>query len=150
MSHPSICFCVECMDGLRDTAEAFPPPVPSIPPGSTLPDSGQREAFTTGAVRDAAEDKPRFGLIPVEVLKRYAMRYTDGAKKYGEWNWQKGIPLLRVYESLLRHVFAWREGDKSEDHLAAVLWNAGAIMWYEEQIKKGLLPASLAEGMPNV
>lgn len=95
-------------------------------------DSGERQGFDTGAVRDSQEGKPRYGLVPVEPLRRLAMHYTNGANKYEDNNWKLGIPMSRTWESLERHVQAFKEGDKVEDHLAAIAWNAFALMWYEE------------------
>lgn len=97
-------------------------------------DSGKRQDFETGARRDTQDNKPRFALIPAEPLTRLAMHYTHGANKYGENNWTKGMPMSRALESLERHVQAYKLGDVGEDHLAAVAWNAFALMWYEERM----------------
>jgi hypothetical protein len=35
------------------------------------------------------------------------------------------------------------EGDNTEDHAAAILWNASAWCWTEEQINNGKLPKEL-------
>lgn len=90
-----------------------------------------KEQFPTGSQRDTQTDKPRYDLIPVEPLRRLAAHYALGGKKYGDNNWRLGQPNSRVYASLLRHVYAWAEGDESEDHLAAVAWNAFALMYNE-------------------
>lgn len=95
-------------------------------------DSGEREEFETGSRRDTQEGKPRFDLIPTGPLTRLAHLYGRGAEKYDDWNWAKGQPLSRVYASMFRHMIAWREGDRSEDHLAAVAWNAFALMHFED------------------
>jgi hypothetical protein len=71
---------------------------------TSVKDSGERQEFETGARRDTQEGKPRFGLIPPYPLRRLAMHYTNGADKYGENNWTKGIPCSRTWESLERHV----------------------------------------------
>jgi hypothetical protein len=97
-------------------------------------DSGERQEFETGAKRDTQDGKPRYGLVPVEPLLRLAMHYTKGADKYDDNNWKKGIPMSRSWESLERHVQAFKAGDKVEDHLAAIAWNAFALMWYEEKM----------------
>ena len=96
-------------------------------------DSGKRQEFSTGMVRDTQDDKPRYDLIPIEPLKRLADLYMRGAIKYTDNNWKKGQPLSRAYASLFRHMIAWRSGDREEDHMAAVAWNAFAIMYYEER-----------------
>lgn len=98
-------------------------------------DSGEKEVFNSGAQRDSGQEKPRFDLIPPLALERVADLYTRGAKTYGERNWEKGIPMSRCYASLLRHAFQFGQGDDSEDHLAGVVWNAFAIMHFEETMQ---------------
>lgn len=94
-------------------------------------DSGEREGFGTGSVRDTQDGKPRFDLIPPGPYRRLAMLYARGAEKYGDSNWQLGQPTSRTIASLERHVQDWKGGDKVEDHMAAVAWNALNIMFYE-------------------
>jgi hypothetical protein len=96
-------------------------------------DSGKRRFFKTGAVRDTDINKPRYDLIPPQALWRVAMLYARGAAKYGENNWQKGIPSQQMLASAMRHMEAYRCGDDSEDHLAAVVWNVLALMQYEAE-----------------
>ena len=55
----------------------------------------------------------------------------------------KGMPLGRLFDSMMRHLLAAAEGDDSEDHLGAILWNASAWIWTEDRINKGLLPKAL-------
>lgn len=105
--------------------------------------SGEKEVFTSGYQRDSQETKTRYDLIPVGSLKRVAGIYGRGAKLYGDNNWKNGCPYSRMYASLLRHVLAFREGDTSEDHLAAACWNAMGIMFYQDQIEAGKLPKEL-------
>lgn len=108
------------------------PTKPELSPGGYVTkDSGERQEFSTGAVRDTQEGKPRYSLIPPAPLKRLAELYTRGAEKYDAYNWHKGQPTSRIFDSLLRHIEAYRLGDRSEDHLAAVSWNAFAMMEFE-------------------
>lgn len=95
-------------------------------------DSGERQQFDTGAQRDTQADKPRYDLIPTFALERVAGLYARGAEKYNDNNWHKGIPYSRCLASLERHLHQWKQGERDEDHLAAVVWNALAIMHYEE------------------
>lgn len=107
-------------------------------------DSGKREEFSTGAVRDTQENKPRYDLIPISVLERLAVHYGLGAQKYATRNWQKGQPISRYYASLQRHLMALiKNADDEEDHAAAVIWNAVAVAWTIEQIEKYNLPSEL-------
>lgn len=102
----------------------------------SVQDSGKREQFETGAVRDTQEGKPRFDLIPVEALNRLAKHYANGAKKYGEENWRKGLPLDRCFSSALRHLYQYKMGDDSEDHLSAVVFNVFCILTNEEVMQE--------------
>jgi hypothetical protein len=95
---------------------------------SELKDSGKMQEFNTGAHRDSDEGKGRFDLIPYEALQRLAVVYQKGAKKYGENNWKKGMPIERFADSGCRHIYKYLAGWKDEDHLAMALWNiCGAI-----------------------
>lgn len=105
--------------------------MPQIEEGFVIKDSGERQGFDTGAVRDTDEGKPRYELLPITALKRIALHYAKGAKKYNDDNWRKGMPYRRMYGSLLRHAYAFGQGDMSEDHLAAVCFNAMSIMHYQ-------------------
>lgn len=96
-----------------------------------LNDSGNRQKFETGAVRDIQEGKGRFDLIPPEAIFRLAKHYEAGAKKYNDRNWEKGIPISRCIDSCFRHLYKYVQGWNDEDHLAAAMWNIAAIMHYE-------------------
>lgn len=94
-----------------------------------------------------AAPEQRHDLIPQLPLDRLAALYYRGALKYDDNNWQKGIPLVRVFGSMLRHAYLWFWGDTSEDHLAAVIWNAITLMWTEAKIHEGGLPSELDDRM---
>jgi hypothetical protein len=106
-------------------------------------DTGNHTELTTGAVRDTAEGKGRYDLLPTYAMYRLARHYENGAKKYADRNWEKGIPTSRFMESLIRHAFQYLGGDRSEDHLAAVAWNALGLIETEYRIEKGILPEAL-------
>lgn len=106
-------------------------------------DSGEREEFSTGSVRDTRKGKGRFDLIPPGPLKRLAVHYENGAVKYGENNWRKGQPLGRYLDSAERHINELKDLKHDEDHAAAVAWNAFAFMFTVEKILSGELPAEL-------
>jgi hypothetical protein len=97
-----------------------------------MQDSGERQQFDTGAVRDTTEGKGRFDLISPEVLFRLARWTQLGAVKYSDRNWEKGIPISRCVDSCMRHLVKYLDGWDDEDHLAAVVWNAMAIMHFEK------------------
>lgn len=100
--------------------------------GKPCVDEGSRIDYGTGAIRETSEGKGRYDLISPEGLKRLAIWYENGAKKYADRNWEKGLPISRCFDSMQRHANKYLEGDDEEDHLAAVVWNAFAIMHFEK------------------
>jgi hypothetical protein len=111
-------------------------------------DSGKREEYENGFVRDTEEGKPDYArvlavpglhLIPIEMLERLGEHLVKGAVKYGEDNWRKAtgsVAKERFARSLARHVRQLITGDRDEDHAAAIVFNAFA---YE------LTPAEVVE-----
>ena len=108
-----------------------------------MKDSGRRETFSTGAVRDSQEGKPRIDLISPFALDRVGTWLSKGAEKYGAYNWQKGMEFSRVTASLFRHLAAFMKCDQSEDNLAAIIANTCFLIHYQEMIQRGILPETL-------
>lgn len=97
-------------------------------------DSGQRKDYKSGFRRDLNVGKPRYDLIPHELLTRLAELYARGAEKYGDSNWKLADPksheeVNRFKESGYRHFIQWFRGDIDEDHLSAVVFNLFAHEW---------------------
>lgn len=113
-----------------------------------LKDSGKREDFESGCVRDAAENKSRPDLISPYFMLRVGKHLEKGATKYAERNWEKGMPISRCIASLERHLYQYKMGLTDEDHLAAISCNVIFIIHYEAMIERGLLPKELAD-MPH-
>jgi hypothetical protein len=115
---------------------------------SKVKDSGERRKFGTGAVRDMSSGKGRYDLISPLFLKRLAKHFENGAKKYGDRNWEKGIPLSSYLDSAMRHLGKYLEGLRDEDHLAAAAWNINCLIHMEEMIERGLISEEL-NNLPN-
>jgi len=111
-------------------------------------DSGNRQSFATGAVRDTADDKPRPDLVSPFAMERLGEWLRLGAVKYRERNWEQGIPVSRCVASLARHLMKYQQGCRDEDHMAAVMCNAMFILHFEEMIRRSLLPSEL-DDMPT-
>ena len=58
-----------------------------------------------------------------------SIHFEEGAKKYGEYNWQKGIPTHCYIDSAVRHYLKWLRGDKDEPHDRAFVWNILCCIW---------------------
>lgn len=55
--------------------------------------------------------------------------FEEGCKKYGENNWQKGIPTHCYIDSAVRHYLKYLRGDKDEPHDRAFCWNILCCIW---------------------
>lgn len=153
-----------------------------------IKDSGNRQEFDSGAVRDIQEGKGRCDLLPLRVIGaiydakldgvidttgdvltaiseyqetgdikhlvwalsaflespeapftgwsdmwlEVAIHFEEGAKKYGEYNWQKGIPTHRYVNSAVRHYLKMLRGDTDEPHDRAFVWNVLCCIWTSE------------------
>lgn len=91
-----------------------------------IKDSGNRREFASGAVRDMAEGKGRFDLMPWAALMEVSKHCENGAKKYGEHNVDKGLPTSSFMDSAVRHLAKHIDGWTDEPHLIAAAWN---ILW---------------------
>ena len=108
-----------------------------------MKDSGERRAFATGAVRDAAVGKPRPELISPIATERLAAWLARGASKYEARNWEKGIPLSVSLGSLMRHLGKIQMHRRDEDHFAAAYCNVMFLLHTDAMIRVGLLPKEL-------
>jgi hypothetical protein len=106
-------------------------------------DSGERQEFSTGMVRDTSTNKIRYDLVYMPMLKRWAELMTRGAIKYSPNNWKKASTqeeLDRFKESAFRHFMTWfLDEDSSEDHGAAIYFNIAGAEYVKEKLgqKKG-------------
>lgn len=90
-------------------------------------DSGQRQQFDSGMVRDVTEGKTDYALVlDGPMFDRWAAHLTKGAEKYAKRNWMLAsgdAELQRFKESAFRHFLQWYRGETDEDHGAAVFFN---------------------------
>lgn len=87
-----------------------------------------------GVKHDAG--KARYDLIPADALEGLAHMYTQGAEKYGDYNWELGMDWHRLYAALQRHANKWWRGEAydredGQHHLLSVIWCAMTLYAYE-------------------
>ena len=103
-------------------------------------DSGERQEFSTGMVRDTSASKIRYDLVYMPMFKRWAELMTRGAVKYSPNNWKKASTqqeLDRFKESAFRHFMTWfLEEDNSVDHGAAIYFNVAGAEYVKERLRE--------------
>ena len=70
----------------------------------------------------------------VDAILEVSKHFEEGAAKYGENNWQKGIPESSYIDSAVRHYLKWLRGDDDERHDCAFMWNIMCPIWTHEHI----------------
>ena len=58
------------------------------------------------------QQKPRFSLIPPDTIKGVMAVLEHGAAKYDADNWCKCTEPIRYYDAAMRHILAWKCGEK--------------------------------------
>lgn len=109
----------------------------------TVKDSGQRQQFDSGMVRDITAGKVDYHRAYDGVLlDRYCAHLTKGAVKYpdqlnGKPNWMLAdgrAELNRFRASAARHFRQWLRGDTDEDHFSATVFNLNGYETINEKM----------------
>lgn len=66
--------------------------------------------------------------MPTMILD-VSIHYEEGCRKYGERNWEKGIPLHSFIDSGIRHLLKHLRKDGDEPHHRAFVWNMLGAIW---------------------
>lgn len=93
----------------------------------------ESRVYESGAKRDSDIDKSFVHSFKGYTRLRFGFRMTEGSLKYGEGNWEKGIDTKSYLESLDRHLAMYLAGDRTEDHLSAIIFNTQGVMLNEEK-----------------
>ena len=75
----------------------------------------------------------RFGIhyewdVPTMLIE-VSKHFEDGARKYGERNWEKGIPAHCYIDSAVRHYLKFCNDQDDERHDRAFCWNLLCLAW---------------------
>lgn len=79
------------------------------------------------------------------MLLEVSKHYEEGAKKYAERNWEKGINLHCYIDSGVRHYLKWLRGDTDEPHDRAFVWNMLGALWTQKH-KPDLIDLPFKDG----
>jgi hypothetical protein len=111
----------------------------NVQPEFITKDSGERQEFESGMVRDVTTGKAHVALaFDGPMFWRWVMLLTRGAVKYAVRNWMKAsgqAEYERFKESAARHFYQWYRGDLDEDHAAAVFFNINGAEYVKEKIR---------------
>jgi hypothetical protein len=88
------------------------------------------------------DDKVDLSLLVPEAIEAECRVWKIGEKKYGRFNWQRGMQYSTVLGCLLRHTFAIMKGEdidpeSGELHAAHIKCNASMLIYYHSHYKEG-------------
>lgn len=123
-------------------------------------DSGKRETFGSGMVRDTTEGKLVWHSVAEgPMLRRWVCRLAGGKLKYpdpspgvGNWTLATGNEeYQRFRESAFRHFMEWFYGNVDEDHAAAVFFNINGAEYVKDKMnQKPSLPLPISHRLPGL
>ena len=111
----------------------------------TVKDSGARQEFSSGMVRDTAEGNVDFtAILDGPMFDRWAAHLTKAKEKYPDvapgvanWTLASGMEeMIRFRKSAFRHFRQWLRGDTDEDHAAAVMFNMNGYEYVKEKLAR--------------
>jgi len=109
-------------------------------PDFVVKDSGVRDQFEGGMIRDGALNKINWLLTrDGPMFRRWAIHLTKGARKYDKRNWMLAsgdAEYERFRESAARHFEQYLDGEIDEDHAAAVIFNINGAEYVRELLGK--------------
>lgn len=77
-----------------------------------------------------------YGKRTITAILELSKHYEEGAKKYEERNWERGIPLHCFMDSGIRHYLKHKRGDTDEPHDRAFLFNICGAIWTHIHLPK--------------
>ena len=111
-------------------------------------DSGKRQEFEGGMIRDTQENKIDYArVLDGPMFSRWAQHLTKGCEKYPDvepgvpnWTLAKGqAEYVRFKKSAIRHFIQAMQGQKDEDHFAAVFFNLNGMAYIEDKLNEAKL-----------
>jgi hypothetical protein len=106
--------------------------------------------------------KPQWGLVPFKSLEPMVRVLEYGATKYSPYNWQKGQDYVLLCESLLRHTFAFLNGEDNDpesglSHAGHMACNTMMLNWMiqnrpdlDNRMQKDEVKSCYCTGMPKL
>ena len=90
------------------------------------------------------EGKCKWSLVHFKSLEPMIEVLEFGAKKYGAFNWQKGLDKTEILESMMRHLTALMDGQEFDEesklhHMGHIQANSLFFNYFNDKEKEAIL-----------
>ena len=102
----------------------------------------EKTTFETGCVRET-KGKAAVELISPLALLELGSYLEEMSARYPARNWEKGMPIMVIIASLLRHTYKFMMKHTDENHACAIFCNAMFLLHTIRKIESKELPESL-------
>lgn len=92
--------------------------------------TGEIESLCQAVISFVLQDDSYTDIITA--ILEVSKQYEEGAIKYSDRNWEKGIPVHCYIDSAIRHFLKYLRADEDEHHDRAFIWNILGAMWTHE------------------
>ena len=93
-----------------------------------------KREYILAAIEEGINTLPGLNGCMYTAMLEVSHLYEDGAEKYGENNWQKGMPVSVYIDSGIRHYIKAMRGDSDEPHHRGFIWNMLGALWTIDNI----------------
>jgi hypothetical protein len=125
-------------------------PWPYPDDGTDIPIAPLKFIPATGEVRitdpktggQKGQKPAQMSYFPFDALTEISKVYQYGASKYARDNWKKGYNWSLNFDAMMRHMFAFWEGEDIDpeshcSHVAHAAWHAITLLWFQQHYKEG-------------
>jgi len=83
------------------------------------------------------KEKLKWSLVDSDALVPMVQVLEFGANKYAPDNWKKGLPTLEICESLIRHLYAYMNGEDNDTesglpHVGHIMANSMFLSYHHQ------------------
>ena len=108
----------------------------------TLPDTGETRITDPKTGGQKGQKPAQLSYIPFDSLVEISKVYQYGAKKYARDNWKKGYQWSLNFDAMMRHMFAFWEGEDLDpesgcSHVGHAAWHCLTLLWFMQHYKDG-------------
>lgn len=125
-----------------ELAEVFTDAVIRAPRPDTCPNTGETRITDPKTGGQKGQKPAQLSYIPFDSLVEISKVYQYGAKKYARDNWKKGYQWSLNFDAMMRHMFAFWEGEDLDpesgcSHVGHAAWHCLTLLWFMQHYKDG-------------